>query len=65
LKLYIDGVLSAVSSNFYSSDYDIANEKPLLIGFGARNYFTGALDDLRLYRGALDASQIESLAQRD
>jgi hypothetical protein len=61
LKLYVDGKLYHTSSPFEPKNFDIANEKPLLIGFGARNYFTGAMDDLRIYRGVLNESQIRTL----
>ena len=43
------------------ANYDVSNSKPLLIGFGEQNYFTGVLDDMRIYRGALDAVQVEKL----
>ena len=53
LKLYINGELAAVSSEFDPSLFDLSNNKPLLIGFGAENYFNGEIRDLRLYNRAV------------
>ena len=61
LKLYINGCISATSSAFNGTDYDVSNTKHLLIGFGAQNYFSGTLDDMRIYRAALDANQVRNL----
>lgn len=61
LKLYVDGNLVASSSPFDSEKFSLANRMPLLIGFGAENYFSGRMRDLRLYGGALSASEVKSL----
>ena len=45
------------------SEYNLNSEKPLEIGFGAQDYFHGGLSDLKVYRGALSALQIEQLAK--
>ena len=63
LKLYIDGKEASTSSTFDPSQYDLANEEPLKIGFGQHDYFHGSLCDLRLYRGALSAGEIEQLGR--
>ena len=61
LKLYVNGRLGAASTAFDPSDYDLSNTNPLLIGFGAQNYFSGALNDLRIYGGALSPEQVRDL----
>ena len=63
LKLYIDGKEVGTSSTFDPSQYDLTNEEPLKIGFGQHDYFHGSLCDLRLYRGALSAGEIEQLGR--
>ena len=61
LRLYLDGKLCATSQPLDPAQYDISNDRPMLIGFGARNYFQGAMDDLRVYRGALSAAEVAGL----
>ena len=61
LKLYIDGKLTASSSEFNPADYDISNDKPFKIGFGQHDYFNGKISQLRLYNRALAVEEIETL----
>ena len=49
LRLYVDGVAVAVSTAFGAREYDVTNDRPLTIGFGANEFFRGLLSDLRLY----------------
>jgi hypothetical protein len=35
----------------------------LRIGFGAQDYLEGCLSDVRIYRGALSAEEVATLAQ--
>jgi hypothetical protein len=65
LKLYVDGALVATSSAFDPADYDLTNDKPLKIGFGAHDYFNGKMKDLKLVRRALNADEIQKLYQAD
>ena len=60
LNLYVDGRLVSRSSAFDPDHYDIDNERPLKIGFGAHDYFHGRISDLRLYRRALTPEEIAS-----
>jgi hypothetical protein len=62
LKLYIDGAMVAESSRLQAEDYDLSVDQPLRIGFGAQDYFRGRISDVRLYRGELTSSQIQSQA---
>jgi hypothetical protein len=64
LKLYVDGALKSVSASFDNADFDISSRAPLLIGFGARNYLTGSLDDVQIYEGALTSNQVSDLYRR-
>ena len=64
LKLYVNGELKSTSAAFDNSDYDISSRAPLLIGFGARNYLTGSLDDVQIYGGALNSNQVSDLYRR-
>ena len=64
LRLYVNGKLTATSSTFNAADFDISNDKPLKIGFGAHDYFNGKLTDLRIYRRALTDCDVASLAAR-
>jgi len=58
VRLYMDGRLVSSSATFSADDYTLFNNLPLVIGFGANGFFSGSLDDIRLYRGALDAGQV-------
>ena len=61
LKLYVDGSLAATSSDFDPAAYDLTNNEPLLIGFGAENYFSGSMRDLRIYDRSLEAGEVSAL----
>jgi hypothetical protein len=58
LRLYVNGCLSACSAAPEGRVLDLSNSEPLLIGFGAQTYFSGAMADLRLYARALKAEDI-------
>lgn len=59
LKLYVDGALVATSTQFDPAEYDLTNDKPLQIGFGAHDYFNGNMRDVQLYRRALSADEVQ------
>jgi hypothetical protein len=73
LRLYIDGKLAAASSSTRGCNplppsgsssgkaLDIANDKPLTIGFGAHDYFNGRTRDVRIYRRVLWDEEIGNL----
>ena len=61
LKLYVDGKLVATSTPFDSGDYDISNDSPLRIGFGAHDYFNGSMSELRIYNRALTEAEVRAL----
>jgi hypothetical protein len=62
LWLYIDGKPVAVSPSYHAADYDLSNNEPMHIGFGAHEYFKGKLRDVRLYSRALEAAEVARLA---
>ena len=63
LKLYVDGRMVASSRQFDPSSYDLSNDEPLLIGYGAHHSFTGDMRDVRLYGRALSPREAASLAE--
>ncbi|MEO8497673.1 MAG: LamG domain-containing protein [Planctomycetota bacterium] len=63
LRLHVNGERVATSSAYRSEDYDISNDLPLNIGFGAHDYFNGKLSDVRLYGRALTHDEIKQLAE--
>jgi len=64
LKLYVDGKLIVTPSAFKPADYDVSNDKNLLIGFGAEDYFNGNIRELRIYNRSLSANQVAQLVAR-
>jgi hypothetical protein len=63
LKLFVNGRLAATSDLRDGPAFDLDNDRPLVIGFGAQNYFTGSLSDVRLYDGALNEPEVAALAR--
>jgi hypothetical protein len=61
LRLYVDGNLVAVSSAFDPAGFDISNDQPLNIGFGAQDHFKGSISDLRIYNRALNDAEMGAL----
>jgi arabinan endo-1,5-alpha-L-arabinosidase len=61
MKLYVDGKLVAKSSPFNAADYDVSIERPLRIGFGQTDYFSGRMSDVRIYNQALTARKVRQL----
>lgn len=43
----------------------LSNNQPLTIGFGAANYFTGSLCEVRVYRRALTEPDLARLGGRN
>ena len=61
LRLFVNAKQVAESTAFKPADYNLSNEKPLEIGFGAHDYFNGRMRDFRIYRGALSKSDVEQI----
>ncbi len=62
LKLYVNGQPVATSAKFKHGDYDLTNDEPLRIGFGAHDYFNGGMQDVQIYNRALNDSEVAELA---
>lgn len=63
LELFINGKRSASSLLREGPAFNVSNDAPLWIGFGAQNYFHGSISDLRWYDGALSAEEVRQLAK--
>ncbi|MHC4445931.1 MAG: LamG domain-containing protein, partial [Planctomycetota bacterium] len=64
LKLYVDGKLIASSSSLGQADYDVSNDKSMLIGFGAEDYFRGNMRELRIYNRGLSSREVGELGSK-
>ena len=62
LKLYMGGKQVAKSSSFDPADYDVSTDKPLRIGFGQTDYFSGRIANVRIYNRALRNAEIQKLS---
>lgn len=62
LRLCLDGRVVAMTGPFPAASYNLATDRPLRIGFGAVDYFTGDMEDVRLYDRALTEPEIAALA---
>ena len=61
LKLYINGELHSVSTSFNPKEYDVSTEESLKIGYGELDYFTGKIQEVRIYNRSLGDSDIRAL----
>jgi hypothetical protein len=65
LTLYVQGARAIQSYTPMGFRFDLANERPLLIGSGAQGTFDGAVADVRLYAHGLDQNAVRRLASGD
>jgi hypothetical protein len=65
LELFVDGRKSAESIARGGSSFDLTNRQPFLIGFGGTDYFLGRIQEVRVYRCALDAEVVKRLADSE
>jgi hypothetical protein len=63
LKLYVDGRPVALSAPSHPGEYDLSNERPLRIGAGPHEHFSGLMSDVRVYRRALEEREIGRLVE--
>ena len=61
LKLFINGKPVATSRMPEGSPFDLSNARPMRVGIGAQNFYSGAIADLRMYRGALGAEAVRAI----
>ena len=62
LKLYVGGKLVARSSSFDPAAYDVSTDRPLRIGVGQTDHFSGRISEVRVYRRALSRRDIQRLS---
>ena len=56
------GQLAATSAAFHPADYDLTNHRPLRIGFGEVDFFSGKIREVMLHGRALSAGEVAQLA---
>lgn len=64
LRLYVGGRLVSESEAFDAGRMRLTNSAPLTIGRGPGAAFRGKMADVRLYKQALTAEQVEELAKK-
>jgi hypothetical protein len=62
LKLHLDG-REVASAALPTGGHNLSNDRPLLVGAGAYEHFSGLLADVRVYRRALATSEILALCE--
>jgi len=55
----------ATSSEFGAGAFNLANGKPLKIGFGQHDFFYGRMKNVRIYKRALPAAGIKELSDAE
>jgi hypothetical protein len=65
LELFIDGRLVAGSSAFDPKDFNLSNGQPLRIGFGQHDFFCGRMKDVKIWKRALGAEEIEAITSSE
>jgi hypothetical protein len=63
LTLWVDGRLVAETAAFDAGSYNLENSAPLRIGNGTNGRWHGQMRDVRIYRVALSAAEIEALSR--
>lgn len=61
LSLYMNGKYCETTLSECSTDFNLTNRVPLLIGFGPQSHFHGKMRDVRLYSRALGKEEIQLL----
>lgn len=63
LTLYVEGAQVAQTAPFSNDDYDLDVDRPLFIGRGMNDAFSGRMSDVRIYDRALSAAEVALLAK--
>ena len=58
--MYVNDKLPAKSSTFRPGDYDLSRDRPLRIGFGEMDYFSGKIKEVRMFNRALNEREVRS-----
>ncbi len=64
LRLFVNGKLVNEKPIPDKMKFNLDSRKPLKIGYGSNDYFSGRISDLRLYNRALKGEEIQKLAER-
>ncbi|MDP6984820.1 MAG: LamG-like jellyroll fold domain-containing protein [Candidatus Latescibacterota bacterium] len=64
LRLYLNGHQVACSDSIPASCYDLDTAVPMYLGFGAVDYFSGDMEDVRMYCRALHREDVATLASQ-
>ena len=63
LQLFVGGKREGESEPFDRESFDLTNDRPLTIGLGELDYFSGKIREVRIYDHALEEREIERLAE--
>lgn len=63
LELFLDGK-SVATTSVSGPAINVDNSEPLLIGFGANDFFSGALRDVRIYGRSLEEDEIAVISRK-
>ena len=63
-ELHINGKLTSSSDLGAEALFNLNNDSPMWLGFGAQNFFHGAIKDVQLYQGALGTEELAKLMLR-
>jgi len=69
VKLYVDGKLEGINSILSAKDTDMSNTNPITLGancdqyYTCGNYFTGQLDEVKVFHKALTDAQVAAQAK--
>lgn len=64
LQLFVNGLLVAEKGIPVGMEFDLTADAPIRIGFGANDYWSGRMRDVRIYKRALGAGEIRALAEQ-
>ena len=64
LRLYLNGHQVACSDSIPASCYDLDTAVPMYLGFGSVDYFSGDMEDVRMYCRALHREDVATLASQ-
>ena len=63
-ELHINGKLTSSSDLGAEALFNLNNDSPMWLGFGAQNFFHGAIKDVQFYKGALGTEELAKLMSR-
>jgi hypothetical protein len=64
VRVFVDGRMVAETKAARAGALNVSNPQPWKIGAGSGDFFNGALADVRVFRRALTADEVQALARR-